>query len=355
MSRVLSVAFLLGITPALQAATARQAPPRAITSRGDLTGEEKRTIELFRTARESVAYITTLVYRRDLWSRNVLEIPRGTGSGFLWDDEGRIVTNYHVIRGADRAEITLADGSKHQAKLVGVAPEKDLAVLQIMDAGRKFQPIAVGESKDLQVGQNVYAIGNPFGLDQTLTAGVISALGREIRSMDRRPIDDVIQTDAAINPGNSGGPLLDSAGRLIGVNTMIYSPSGAFAGVGFAVPVDTVNRIVPQIIRFGKPIRPGIGVRIADGKRVGRDGVLVVSVERGGTAARAGLRGTRVTRRGRLRELGDLIVALDGNKITSTDDLLKLIDDYEVGTEVRLSVIRGKVRREVLLTLEELK
>ncbi|MBI4422408.1 MAG: trypsin-like peptidase domain-containing protein, partial [Elusimicrobia bacterium] len=257
------LSLLVVAAPAL-AARRTPPPPRPVAPRGDLSASERATMELFQRSNASVAYITSMVVRRDVFSLNILEIPRGAGSGFIWDDQGHVVTNFHVIEGASSAEVTLADHSKWSAKLVGVAPEKDLAVLRIEAPAARLRPIPIGSSRDLQVGQSVYAIGNPFGLDQTLTTGVISALGREIHSASGHPIQGVIQTDAAINPGNSGGPLLDSSGRLIGVNTAIASPSGAFAGVGFAVPVDTVNRFVPQLIAFGKITRPGLGVTIAE-------------------------------------------------------------------------------------------
>jgi len=214
--------------------------PRAITPRGDLAEEEKTTIALFRQASPSVVHITTLAVRQDAFSLDVFQIPQGTGSGFVWDNQGRIVTNFHVIRDADAAQVTLADHSSWKARLVGAYPDKDLAVLMVDAPKDRLHPIAIGTSHDLQVGQRLFAIGNPFGLDQSLTTGIISALGREIESVNRRAIKDMIQTDAAINPGNSGGPLLDSSGRLIGVNTAIYSPSGASAGIGFAIPVDEV-------------------------------------------------------------------------------------------------------------------
>jgi S1-C subfamily serine protease len=227
---------------------------------------------------------------------NLYQIPQGTGSGFVWDTKGNIITNFHVIQNADAAQVTLADQSNWKAQVVGVAADKDLAVLRIDAPSNRLRPIPLGTSKELQVGQSVFAIGNPFGLDQSLTTGVISALGREIDSVTRRPIQGVIQTDAAINPGNSGGPLLDSAGRLIGVNTQIFSPSGASAGIGFAIPVDTVNRIVPELIRSGKIIRPGLGVELAEeqiAKKIGVSGVVIVDVARGGPAAKAGIRPTR--------------------------------------------------------------
>ena len=238
-----------------------RAAPRAVTARGELFSGEKSTIALFRQASPAVVNITAIGVQRDLFTLNLYQIPQGTGSGFVWDTRGNIITNFHVIQNADTAQVTLADQSNWKARVVGVAPDKDLAVLRIDAPANRLPPIPLGTSKDLQVGQSVFAIGNPFGLDQTLTTGVISALNREIESVTRRPIQGVIQSDAAINPGNSGGPLLDSAGRLIGVNTAIYSPSGASAGIGFAIPVDTVNRIVPELIRSGKVTRPGLGVK----------------------------------------------------------------------------------------------
>jgi S1-C subfamily serine protease len=231
------------------------AQPRAVAARGDLAEDEKGTISLFKTISPSVAYITTTAVRRELFSLRPLEVPQGAGSGFVWDENGYIVTNFHVIADAQGARVTLADRSTWPAQLVGVEPDKDVAVLKIDAPKHLLPPIPIGTSNDLQVGQKVFAIGNPFGFDQTLTTGVISGLGREIESMTRRPIQGVIQTDAAINPGNSGGPLLDSAGRLIGVNTAIYSPSGVYAGIGFAIPVDTVNEVVPQLIQQGRKAR----------------------------------------------------------------------------------------------------
>ncbi len=229
-----------------------RAAARAVTARGELFTDEKSTISLFKQASPSVVHITAITVQRDFFSLNLYQIPEGTGSGFVWDTNGNIITNFHVIQNADAAQVTLADQSAWKARRVGAAPDKDLAVLRIDAPANRLKAIPLGTSKDLQVGQRVFAIGNPFGLDQSLTTGVISALGREIESVTRRPIQGVIQTDAAINPGNSGGPLLDSAGRLIGVNTAIYSPSGGSAGIGFAIPADTVNRIVPELIRYGK-------------------------------------------------------------------------------------------------------
>ncbi len=331
-----------------------KAAARAVTPRGELMADEKSTIALFKQASPAVVNITVLGVERDLFSLNQYQIPQGTGSGFVWDTTGNIITNFHVIQNADAAQVTLADQSNWKARVVGAAPDKDLAVLKIDAPASKLHPIPIGTSKDLQVGQNVFAIGNPFGLDQTLTTGVISALNREIESVTRRPIQGVIQSDAAINPGNSGGPLLDSAGRLIGVNTAIYSPTGTSAGIGFAIPVDTVNRIVPELIRSGKLIRPGLGIQIADeqiSQRLGVTGVLVVDVARGSAAARAGIQPTRRDAQGRVR-LGDVITAIDGKKIESPNDLYLALDKYKVGDAVSVTSSRDGRTVQTKMTLE---
>ncbi len=270
--------------------------PKAITPPGDLNAERKSNHRFVPPVLPSVVHITTLTIRQDLFTLNLLQIPEGTGSGLIWDELGNVVTNFHVIQNADVAQVTLADHSSWKARRVGNAPDKDLAVLKIDAPRGQLRPIPLGISKDLQVGQKVFAIGNPFGLDQTLTRGIISALGREIESVARHPIQGVIQTDAAINPGNSGGPLLDSAGRMIGVNTAIYSPSGASSGIGFAIPVDTVNRVVPELIRFGRVTRPGLGVQLLEDRiaqELGAAGPIVYDVAPESAAARAGIRPTR--------------------------------------------------------------
>jgi S1-C subfamily serine protease len=310
------------------------------------------TIELFRSASPSVVYITSIALRRNLFSLNVYEIPQGTGSGFIWDKQGRVVTNYHVISDANRIEVTLADRSTWKGVLVGAAPDRDIAVLQISAPSAKLQPILIGDSDGLQVGQKVFAIGNPFGLDQTLTTGIVSALGREIRSATGRTIHDVIQTDAAINPGNSGGPLLDSAGRLIGVNTAIYSPSGGSAGVGFAVPISEVNRVVPQIISKGRVIRPGLGVSLANTnltRELNIEGVLVINVYPGSAADKAGLRGTRQVEEGVV--LGDIIRKVNGVTVSDYNELRDELERYQVGESVTLELVRDErsVTAEVLL------
>lgn len=331
-----------------------RATPRAVTSRGELSGDEKTTIALFRQASPAVVNITAIGVQRDFFTLNLYQIPQGTGSGFVWDNSGNVITNFHVIQNADAAQVTLADQSNWKARVVGVAPDKDLAVLRIDAPSNRLQPIPIGTSKDLQVGQSVFAIGNPFGLDQTLTTGVISALNREIESVTRRPIQGVIQSDAAINPGNSGGPLLDSAGRLIGVNTAIYSPSGASAGIGFAIPVDTVNRIVPELIRSGKVTRPGMGIQIADeqiAQRLGVTGVLVVDVARGSTASKAGIQPTRRDADGRLR-LGDIITTVDGKKVATPNDLFLLLEKYKIGDVVTVSMLRDGKTVQAKVSLE---
>jgi S1-C subfamily serine protease len=325
-----------------------------VTPRGSLSESEQSTIELFKAASPSVVHITTHRVERDFFSLNMYKIPRGSGTGFVWDKAGHIVTNSHVIEGADIAYVAFDDQTSYTAKLVGVAPDKELAVIRVEAPGDKLRPLPLGTSSDLQVGLNTFAIGNPFGLDHTLTTGIISALGREIESKTQMPIKDVIQTDAAINPGNSGGPLLDSSGRLIGVNTAIFSPSGAYAGIGFAIPVDTVRWVVPELIQYGRIIRPGLAITVASDRiteRADLPGVLILDVERRSTAAAAGLQNTYRDAYGQL-VLGDIITQIDDMAIKSTKDLLLAFEKYSVGDEVTLTVIRGKTKIEVRVELE---
>jgi S1-C subfamily serine protease len=333
------------------------ATPRAITPpQGDLGKDEQQVIEMFDTVSPSVVHITSLESRRSRLSLNVTEMPQGTGSGFIWDTDGHVVTNFHVIQNADRAEVTLSDNSVWKAEIVGSAPDKDLAVLRITAPADKLTPIPIGVSSNLRVGQSVFAIGNPFGLDQTLTTGVISGLGREIQSVTKRPIYDVIQTDAPINPGNSGGPLLDSHGRLIGVNTAIYSPSGAYAGIGFAVPVDTINLTIPQLVTRGRITRPGLGIHIGSdqmARALNLKAVIVFDVQAGSAAERAGLKGIANGQGGRWI-LGDVVVALDGKPITSSSDLFRALDQHKVGDVVTLTLERDGTKRDVDLTLQAL-
>ncbi len=332
--------------------TADESQPLAANPR--LLASETHTIQLFEESAPSVCFITTTNVRRDYWSRNITEIPRGTGSGFIWDAKGHIITNYHVIQGADRAQVTLGDQSTWDAELVGVAPDKDLAVLRIDAPKSKLRPIPVGSSNNLMVGQAVYAIGNPFGLDQTLTTGIVSALGREIKSVSGIPIREVIQTDAAINPGNSGGPLLDSSGRLIGVNTAIYSPSGASAGIGFSIPVNIVRWVIPELIEHGRIKRPSLGITVTQTSVIQRyklDGPLIREVEPNSAAAKAGLRPTIRDGRGEIR-LGDIILRMDEQKIESYEDLILALEKYQPGDDVTLLVKRGDQQLEVVLTLD---
>lgn len=332
---------------------ADQTKSRRVTPRGHLEANEKATIKLFQKASPSVVFVTTLAVRRDFLSLDVFQIPRGTGTGFIWDNRGHIVTNNHVVENADAARVTLVDGSSYTAKLVGTSPENDLAVLSIKASPKKLPPISVGRSDDLLVGQTVLAIGNPFGLDQTLSKGVISGLGREIPTSQGGSITGLIQTDAAINPGNSGGPLLDSTGLLIGVNTAIFSPTGSYAGIGLAIPVNTVNRIVPQLISHGRVIRPRIGIRIGEDslmRKLGIEGVLILGLEPGSPAIRAGLRGTTQRADGEII-LGDIIVAMDGEPIRNSGDLFRLLETHNAGDTVTLQVSRGNSRLDLRVVL----
>ncbi|MBK9016673.1 MAG: trypsin-like peptidase domain-containing protein [Saprospiraceae bacterium] len=319
-----------------------------------LNEDEKATIRLFESSAPSVAFITTSQLRQDYWTRNVMEIPQGSGSGFVWDKDGHVITNYHVIQGADKAQVTLADRTTWDATLVGASPEKDLAVLKIDAPKSALRPIPVGSSDNLLVGQSVLAIGNPFGLDQTLTTGIISALGREIKSVSGIPIRDVIQSDAAINPGNSGGPLLNSSGELIAVNTAIYSPSGASAGIGFSIPVDVVKWAVPDLIQFGKINRPSLGIELANAQtvqRLGLRGALITHVAEGSAAERAGLQPTYRDRSGRIR-FGDAIVAINGEKVESGNDLILILEKYKAGDNVKVKVLRDEKEQEVQVRLD---
>lgn len=334
-------------TPAPVPSLSRPIDPIRVVS----TSEEV-TVSLFEEAAPSVVFITTTAVREDYWSRNVYEIPAGTGSGFVWNEEGYIVTNYHVIRDAYKAKVTLSDQTTWDAEVVGIEPRKDLAVLKIK-TNSNLKPIPIGTSHNLKVGQSVFAIGNPFGLDQTLTTGIISALGREIESVAQIPIRDVIQTDAAINPGNSGGPLLDISGRLIGVNTAIYSPSGAYAGIGFSVPVDVVNWVVPDLIKYGKVVRPVLGIELVQQQMIDRmnlKGALVLDVTPGSGAEKGGLKPTRRSLTGEL-VIGDLIVEINSEAIESNNDLLLTVEKYKPGQQIKVKVKRGEQTHDLTITL----
>jgi S1-C subfamily serine protease len=331
------------------------AQPRPVAARGDLAPLEQANIEIYEQASPAVVHVTNLVEQQDLFSLDIQEVPKGSGSGFVWDEDGHIVTNFHVVSGANAAQVTLADHSSFAARRVSGYPDLDIAVLWIQAPKGKLRPIQVGTSHDLKVGQLTYAIGNPFGLDQTLTTGIVSALGRQIRAENGRQIRGVIQTSAPINPGNSGGPLLDSAGRLIGMNAAIVSPSGAFAGIGFAIPVDEINRVVPQLIAHGKIVRPRLGVQIAEdqiAQRLGVDqGVLIIKVQPDSPAAKAGLDGTRRDESGRIH-LGDVIVAIDGKAVNNANDLHDALDQYKDGDTVTVTVTRNGKRQDFKVTLQ---
>jgi S1-C subfamily serine protease len=345
---VLALLFtVLGFAPPLLA---------PVSSAEVYRSDEEKTIDIFRHASRSVVSIRAVALRYDVYSLDVMQIPQGVGSGFVWDREGHIVTNFHVIERGNAFQVTLADQSAWDAEVVGVAPSKDLAVLKIDAPAEVLEPLERGRSADLVVGQKVLALGNPFGLDQTLTVGVLSALGRELSSRGGRVIHDVLQTDAAINPGNSGGPLLDSDGKLIGVNTAIHTPSGYSVGVGFSIPVDTVARFVPQLISHGRPIQPGIGIELLPEhierrlQRQGLAGIPVNQVQRGTPAEQAGLEGPRRNRYGRI-VLGDVIVAVDGEPLDSRGELLDLFEAKGVGGTVTLTLDRDGKRRDVRVKL----
>ena len=320
------------------------------------TEDEANSTEIFSKASPAVVYVTTTTLRRrSRFSLDVLEIPRGSGSGFIWHESGLVVTNYHVIAGASRLQVTLSDGNSYAAELVGSAPEKDLAVLRLLDPPEELATLPLGDSTELAVGRKVLAIGNPFGLDTTLTTGVVSALGREIRAPSGRQIRGVIQTDAAINPGNSGGPLLNSLGQLVGVNTAIYSPSGASAGIGFAIPVNTVRDVVPQLISYGRILRPIMGVELASDRwrqRYGIEGLPILRVFPGLPGDEAGLRGAWRNRRGDVM-LGDVITAIDGRDVRSEDDYFSIMESHKAGDTVAVTARFGETERTVEVTLTE--
>ena len=325
--------------------------PRDIVPRGNLAEIEQSTIGLFDQAAPSVVYIFTENAVSGFFGRQ--EVRQGAGSGFLWDDYGHVVTNFHVIQGATRIQIRLDSGEAIGATLVGGSPDHDLAVVRLRSKPSDILPIPVGTSSDLAVGQSVFAIGNPFGLARTLTTGVISALDRRLPTAGGREVMGVIQTDAAINPGNSGGPLLDSAGRLIGVNTAIISESGSFAGIGFAVPVDVVNRVVPKLITKGKVPRPGIGIIFLDEETAAGLGVVGLVIDRvlaDSEAARGGLQGIDY----RYRQLGEIIVAADDREVRNIDDFIRILEDFEIGQMITLQVQRNNQVRSVDVKIMDL-
>lgn len=343
------------ITP-VAAQTAIGPTQTATTSASMLLEDERNTIEVFQRVSSSVVFVINKAMRRDFFSMDVMEVQQGSGSGFIWNANGYIVTNYHVVQNGDAWSVTLNDNTTYDAELIGAEPSKDIAVVKINAPVTKLAPVAIGGSENLRVGQKVIAIGNPFGLDQTLTTGVVSALGRQIKSGNNRTIEGVIQTDAAINPGNSGGPLLNSRGELIGINTAIYSTSGSSAGIGFAVPVNIVKRVVPQLIKYGKVIRPGLGVGTVDdniARRWGIKGVVIARVQPGGAADRAGLKGLVQNRWGEIR-LGDIITGINDKPVTNFDELGTELERYQIGEVVTVNILRGDRETSVKVRLQEL-
>jgi S1-C subfamily serine protease len=334
---------------------AREMIPNDISQRADLTPEEKGSIAIFRHNNPAVVYISTVKRVMNILTRDITEIPSGTGTGFIWDRQGHIITNYHVIQGNNSAKVRLNNKETYTARVVGKSKRHDIAVLKLDGVKNLPRPIQPGSSRSLIVGQKVFAIGNPFGLDHSLSTGIISALGRSIKN-STLDMDDLIQTDAAINPGNSGGPLLDSAGRLIGMNVAIYSPSGASAGIGFAIPVDNVNRVVPNLIKNGRYVRPHVGISANDTanklllKELGIKGLLVLEIERDSPADRAGLIDSKLVQGDLI--LGDVIQSVDGESIEDVNDFLDVIEKRQLNDTVMLEILRkGKVKLKVPMKL----
>jgi S1-C subfamily serine protease len=322
-----------------------------------VAGDEQNNIEVYRTLSPGVVFIHSTSYARDFLG--YVEPQEGSGSGSIIDEQGDILTNYHVIEGAQKLSVSLGGQKDYAAKIVGGDPDTDLAIIRLIE--RPAGPMTVvplGDSDKLVVGQKVLAIGNPFGLDRTLTTGVISGLQRPIRARNGRLIEGAIQTDASINPGNSGGPLLDSHGRMIGINSQILSPSGTSAGVGFAVPISIAKRVVPQILQTGQVRRPKLGISKRDVEAFRNqvdlpvsDGVLILQVARGSGAAAAGLRGLQLTENGDA-ELGDIILGINGEKVANSDDLFRALDKHQVGDTVQVQILRNRQRMTVPVRLD---
>ncbi|MGE3930531.1 MAG: S1C family serine protease, partial [Hyphomonadaceae bacterium] len=319
-----------------------------VQARGTLAESEQATIAIFESASPSVVLVISGAPSQGGFQ----SVEVGAGTGFIWDEAGHVVTNNHVVQ-APQITVRMPSGIDIPAEVIGRAPQYDIAVLRLSQQPENAPPLAIGTSADLSVGQAAFAIGNPFGFDQTITSGIVSALGRQLPTAEGREIADVIQTDAAINPGNSGGPLLDSAGRVIGVTTAIFSPSGAYAGLGFAVPVDTVARVVPQLIASGRAPVAGIGILAADqavAARLGVEGVLIWQTANGGPAAQSGLRGTNPN----AGLLGDVIVAAEGRPVRRLADLTGALDRAGVGEEIDLTIMRNNARMEVSVPIVDI-
>jgi S1-C subfamily serine protease len=332
-----------------------EAPPAGLTNPAAAT-DEQNNIEIYRALSPGVVNVHSTSYARDFFG--FVEPQEGSGSGSVIDQDGNILTNYHVIEGATKLAVSFGGQKNYAAQLVGGDPDTDLAVIRLIEKPRQpLTIIALGDSDKLEVGQKVLAIGNPFGLDRTLTTGVISGLQRPIRARNGRPIEGAIQTDASINPGNSGGPLLDSHGRMIGINSQILSPSGGSAGVGFAVPVNIAKRIVPQLVRSGEVRRPKLGISSRDVEVLKNQielpvsqGVVIWQVAPGDAAANAGLRGLTQTENGDV-EIGDIIVGIDNEKVANNDDLYRILEKHQVGDTVQIQVMRNGRRASVPVRL----
>jgi S1-C subfamily serine protease len=346
---VIVLALVAAVLLVFAANNIRHAPwtgatARAVAERGPLSEAERANIEIFERVAPSVVQVAAHSAANPLSEEQ--EGGEASGTGFVWDSDGHIVTNNHVVQNAGEVAIRFASGEVARTEIVGTAPNYDLAVLRIRSARTLPPPVAIGSSSDLKVGQFAFAIGNPFGLDQSMSSGIISALKRRLPTNSGREIANVIQTDTAINPGNSGGPLLDSAGRLIGVTTAILSPSGSNAGIGFAVPVDIVNRVVPELIRNGRVPTPGIGIVTASeavATRLGTEGLIVVRTAPGSPAERAGIRGVDLSS----GSLGDVITAADGKPVQRLSDLTDQLEQIGVGKTVRLSLKRDGASRDI--------
>jgi S1-C subfamily serine protease len=336
------------------------AAPRETTPAAPPDAEEQEAVTLFERVRDSVVNVDVVMVQQSRWDQTSEQQTSG-GSGFVWDTSGRIVTNYHVVeevaKQSRRLElrVVLADRSAYKAELIGVAPDSDLAVVQISAPKERLKPIPVGTSADLKVGLKAYAIGNPFGLSLTMTKGMISSLNRIIESPNGQKIPKVIQTDAAINPGNSGGPLLDKSGRLIGVNTSIATPNGGSVGIGFAVPVDTVNRVVPELIQSGSYLRPDLGVKLFDERRLRQArydrGVMIERAAKGGPADKAGLKGVTLNARGAVTQAGDLIIGIAGQPINDVEDYERVLRDLKPGDPVAVRYVRNTTEAEATVVV----
>ena len=328
-----------------------------ITFGDELLKTEKRIIDIYKNTVPSVVHVANIKFA-DSFFYGKVEVPQGTGTGFVWDKDGHIVTNFHVVQGGNSFIVTFhKDKKQYKAEVVGIAPKQDIAVLKLKEMPQNLKPISIGSSKTLQVGQLAMALGNPFGFDHSISKGIISALGRKIDGIGGVKIHDMIQTDAAINQGNSGGPLLNSSGELIGVNTMIISRSGSSAGLGFAVPVDTVKRITPQLIQHGKLIRPGLGIGVLEDevreRYVGKKGVALSFVDPDGSAGQVGLRGMMRDRYGRIY-IGDVILKINDNEVNSRDDIYHELSKFKVGDTITLHYLRENKLRKVKVKLRSL-